>query len=177
MQIFFTLAGIVAVGVVVGYLVTPLIFYLMEVTAYAIVLLVNVRIMKRYTRQQLRRFPKLKDLPESMSRPHPSHSSDSRKQRVKYPQPIHNNPPCVVGGDNIAVVNGEHKANNSNEGKYRPANNDSLNMVKCPTIEKVSKGIHNLLSFYSRFYGQSTKVEKNLLVHMISDTSSFLLFC
>jgi len=161
MQIFFTLAGIVAAGVVVGYLVTPLIFYLMEVTAYAIALLVNVLIMKRYTRQQLRRFPKLQELPELVSRPHPSYPSDSRKQCIEYPQPTHNNRPRVVGRDNIPVVNRERKANTSNESDDSPANNDAPNMVKCPAIEKVSKGIHNLLSFYRRFYGQSTRVEKN----------------
>lgn len=159
MEIFFTLARIVAVGVVVGYLITPFIFYLTEVTAYAVALLLNVRIMKKYTRQQLRGFPKLKELPKLMNRP--SHHSDSRKQRIEYPQPIHNNRPCVVDRDNIAVVNGEPQTDTSNEGGYRPANDDAPNMVKCPTIEKLSKAVHNLLSFYRSFYEHSTKVEKN----------------
>jgi hypothetical protein len=93
---------------------------------------------------------------QSMSRPQPRHSSDSRKQRIAYPQPIHSNRPCAVGRDNTTEVKRERKANNSNEGEYRPTNNDTPNMVKCPTIEKVSKGIHELLSFYRRLYGRST---------------------
>ncbi len=160
MIIFFTLSGIVAVGVVVGFLVAPLILYLVELLAYGFALLIGLLILKRYTRQQLRGFPRLNELPELVNRP--SHHSDSRKHRIKYPQPIHNNRECVVCGDNVAVVNGESKTNTSNEAEYRPANDDSLNMVKCPTVEKISKGIHNLLSFYSRFHGRSTKVEKNL---------------
>jgi hypothetical protein len=32
-------------------------------------------------------------------------------------------------------------------------------MVKCPTIEKVSEGIHEPLSFYRRLYGHSTGKE------------------
>jgi hypothetical protein len=94
-EIFFTLAGIVAVGVVVGYLVTPLIFYLMEVTAYVAVLLVDVQIKKRYARQQLGRFPKWNDLPDSISRPLSGHYCDNKKRRIEYPQPIHDSRPRI----------------------------------------------------------------------------------
>jgi len=159
MQIFFILAGIVAVGVVVGYLAAPLILYLIEILAYGLALLRGVP-LERHTRQQLRGFPKLNELPKLVNQP--NYHSDSRKHGIQYPHTIHKNRPYVVGGDNIAVINGEPKANTSNKSDYGPANNDSLNMVNCQIVEKFSKAIHNLLSFYSRFYGHSTKVEKNL---------------
>jgi len=101
----------------------------------------------------------MKELPESMPRPHPRHSSDSRKQRIEYPQPIHGKRPCAVGRDNTPEVKRERKANDSDEGEYRPTDNDAPNMVKCPTIEKVSEGIHEPLSFYRRLYGHSTGKE------------------
>jgi hypothetical protein len=160
-EIFFTLAGIVAVGVVVGYLVTPLIFYLMEVTAYVAVLLVDVQIKKRYARQQLGRFPKWNDLPDSISRPLSGHYCDNKKRRIEYPQPIHDSRPRSVNRVNITPVNRACKANTSNEREYCPTENYVLNMVNRQIIDKVSKPVHNLLSFYRRFYGHSTKVEKN----------------
>jgi hypothetical protein len=160
MQIFFTLAGIVAIGVVVGYVVTPLIFYLMEVIAYVTALLVSIQIRRRYTRQQLR-FPKWNDLPELIARPLSGHCRNNKNQRVKYPQPIHDSRQRAISGDNITEVNREYTAKNSNEGEYCPTENDPPNMVGRQIIEKVSKPVHNLLSFYRRFYGHSTKVEKN----------------
>jgi hypothetical protein len=157
MQFFFTVAGIVAVGVIVGYLVTPVIFYLMEVTAYVAALLVNVQIRKRYTRQQLKGFPKWNDLPDLITRPLSGHSRNNKKRRVEYPQPVHDSRKSVISRDNITEVNREYTAHNSNEGDYRPTENDTLNMVGCQIVKTVSKPVHNLLSFYRRFYCQSIK--------------------
>ena len=163
MVIFFTVLGIVAVSVVAGYLVTPLIFYALEAIAYllalAVVLLRATLALKLTTKDVFNVLPqflcKFRNYTNSEL-----YKSRNRESRIQYTQPSHKDRPFMEGRRGISIAI-QPITQSGNDADYRPAKKDALNMVKCPAIIKVSNAIHDVILFYKSFYGHSTKVEKN----------------
>lgn len=165
MQDFFTVVGIAAVGIVLGYLITPLLFRAAEALAYLIAVMVVVlraRLTLKLTAKDV-----FNVFPQLLCKFHncankPNYENRNRESGIKYPQPAHKDQPFmeVRGGISIAV---QPIAHTSGDSDHHPAKKDALNAVKCPAIIKVSNSIHTVLIFYRSFYGHSTKVEKNLL--------------
>jgi len=163
MQFFFTVVGIIAIGVIIGYLVTPLIFYLMEGIIY--LLAVTVVIMRAILTKRLTPKDVFNLFPQLLCKFHthtnrPIYESRNRESRIQQPHPTHKDRPCMESGRNVGVAI-QPIAHSSGDSNYHPAKKDAFNMVKCPAIIKVSNTIHTVLLFYRSYYGHSTKVEKN----------------
>ena len=165
MQDFFTLVGIVAVGIVLGYLITPLLFHSAQALAYLIavagVLLRATLTSKLTAKDVFNVFPQLLCKFHNYANK-PNYESRNRESGIKYPQPTYEDQPCVEGGGDIRIAI-QSIAHSSSDANHHPAKNNALDVVKCPAIIKVSNGIHAVVIFYRDFYRHSTKVEKNLL--------------
>ena len=158
MQFFLTLVGIIAVATIVGYLVTPLILYLARIVAYVlavIVVLLRAALTKRLTpKDVLNVFPQLfSEFPNYTHKP--ICEGDSSETRIRYRNDIPNSGKIVIVGVS------ENGFQNPDGKDYCPAQQNTTDMIKQPTIKKVSNIIHNVTLFYKSYYGHSTKVEKN----------------
>jgi len=174
--VFFQLVGMLTIGALIGLITAPFIFYLMEIIDYALASIVDVRLLKKHTKEELRGFPRLKELPALMNKP--IYHSNAKKAGVRYPKPKKDVRNLIVDR-NIVSTSCEKTANTPRHADYCPTNENVFDMPQQQIIAKASNltpnVIHRVLSFYRRFYASSTKVEKNLLTDYMCTTCGNIL--
>jgi hypothetical protein len=155
------LLGLVALGVLVGYIVTPLILHLAQMIAYIlaviVVLLQAVLTSQLPPKKVFKSFPKLfSELPNYTWKP--IYKGDGSETRIRYRNDIPNSGKIVIIGVS------ENAFQNPDGKDYCPTQQDTIDTPKQPTVKKVSDVVHDVILFYRSFYGHSTKVEKNLIL-------------
>ena len=172
MMVSLQLLGIIVLGIFMGLVVTPLIFYLTKIVAFLLALTVVLIRATLTSKKAFKVFPKfLKELPKYTREP--IYESNNGKACIHYPYPIHDSRKRmehrgIIGIDRFQVA---YIANARSKADYRPSNKNTFDMVNQPTIKKVSNIIpnifHKIILFYRRFYRCSTTVEQNLEAHMV----------
>jgi len=156
------LLEVIALGALIGLIVTLFIFYLLDIMAYALVLIIVILSRERALKELpelLKTFPKFTEKPVSRS--------DTSKYEVNQQNYIHDMRSRRVDREN------RHKVVCDLDGKgyYKDdTNNSRLYTPKQPVATKLNKilnVVHSIILFYRRFYGCSTKVEKNLLADFL----------
>jgi hypothetical protein len=161
--VFFSLVGMIAIGALVGLIITPFILYLSTVVAYALALGITLIRVILTSKQFLNVFPKLlKEFPKYTNKP--VYESNNSKAAIDYPNPSKDDKnPMIDRG--IITATCEQIGYTSRHTSYCPSNQNVPNMPKQPSIKKVSNIIqnvfHRIILFYKSYYGHSTKVEKN----------------
>jgi hypothetical protein len=152
----FQLLGRIALGTLIGLIVTPFMFYLLDIMAYALALIIAILFRKRALKELpelLKTFPKFTQKPVSRS--------DTSKYEINQQNYIHDTRGCRVDRKN------RHKVVCDLDGKgyYEDNTNDSrLYLPQQPVTTKLEKMLnvfHSVILFYRSYYGHSTKVEKN----------------
>jgi hypothetical protein len=159
-------------GALIGVIATPFILQLIVIVAYALASTIAVILKRRTWRESFKGFPPLANPLNTII--HPSHC---KEHTISYAKPI---PDFRDDSNGIVyrnVVSHPPMTEKPSTTPRQTANYNALDAVNQPTFKKASTIFHRIILFYRSYYGHSTKVEKNLLVHMISDTFSFLLFC
>ena len=145
--------------IVLAFLVTPLMFYLIGMVVAVIVLTINLSV--RLTRQKsFNSFPKIfkKFLRSSHSIVYHSKKSE---QEVYPPHYTHSIGVTRKNRGYIPYVP-NLKAKHYRESDPNNRHLDTPNQPVATKLEKVCNVSHRIILFYKSYYGNSTKVEKNL---------------
>jgi hypothetical protein len=158
--IILKLLGLFAIGVLIALIVTPLILRITEIVIYALALVVVL--LRATLTSQLPPKEVFKAFPKLLKKSHkyvnsPIHESDATKGSIYHPNDIDNG--------HHASVSHVTTSEKPTDSKRYERNQNSLDVVKQPFIPDIPKKFrqifHRIISFYSNYYGHSTKVEKN----------------
>jgi len=151
--IIFALIGMLAVGILFGCLLAPILLYILDRLAYMLAwILSSTAITRKVTRYIIKNFSQ-----------NPVQDTNDGKPKVYPPQPIHSSRHLIV---NKGIFSRIPDIKEFQKSDTTSPNQDALNVV-IQTVtnkpNKVSNILHNLKEFYMRFYGMSTKSKQNLL--------------
>ena len=144
--------------IVLGFLITPFMFYLIGTIVAVIVLTINLSV--RLTRQKsFNSFPKI--FKKFLWSPHSIVYHSKESEQEVYP-PYYTHSIGVIGKNrgyipHVPNLKAKHYWKGSPDNRHL----DTPNQAVATKLEKVRNVSHRIILFYRSYYGHSTKVEKN----------------
>lgn len=137
---FFCVVGILTVGAILAFLVTPFLTYLLEIIAYGMAYIVG----KLVLRKSLKKYPKLTNKPV--------YDCDDGNNQINLPNQVNQLRDFVVDKQEIGNITNIHELS---ETSYSKTPQSSSNMSIQPIATKLNKVFnifHVVWSFYQGYY-------------------------
>jgi hypothetical protein len=146
------------IGALIGSIITPFVLYLAYLVAYAIASMMAMASPKKRTiGKRLVRFTQFANPLNDVI-----HASHCKEHTVSYAKHIPDSREHSNGIVDRDIVCHTPMPQRPSATHYGTPNQNTFDMVNQPAFKKAPTIFHRIILFYRSYYGQSTKVEKNL---------------
>ena len=144
-------------GALIGVIVTPFVLQLTVIVAYAVDSIIAVILKKRTWGESSKRFLPLLVNPLNSIIDH-GHKKEHPISYAKHIPDSREHSNGIVDRDIVCHTPMPQRPSTTH---YGTPNQDTFDMVNQPAFKKAPTIFHRIISFYTSYYGHSTKVEKN----------------